>query len=69
VFYLSDEQKRTAEALIEQLRAKGYKVATEVVPAGTFWPAEEYHQDYLRKHPERTSCPVRVPRFEAEARP
>ena len=67
VFYLSDEQKRTAEALIEQLRAKGYKVATEVVPAGTFWPAEEYHQDYLRKHPERTSCPVRVPRFDTPA--
>ncbi|MBE3135219.1 MAG: peptide-methionine (S)-S-oxide reductase, partial [Acidobacteria bacterium] len=56
-----------AEALIAQLRAKGYKVATEVVPAGTFWPAEEYHQDYLAKHPERTSCHVRVPRFDTPA--
>jgi len=67
VFYLGEEQKRTAEALIGQLRAKGYKVATEVVPAGTFWPAEEYHQDYLRKHPEQQSCHVRVPRFDTPA--
>jgi len=63
IFYLNDEQKKTAEALIAQLRAKGYKVATEVTPASTFWRAEEYHQDYIRKHPERP-CHVRVKRFD-----
>jgi len=63
IFYLNDEQKKTAEALIAQLRAKGLKVATEVTAASTFWRAEEYHQDYIRKHPERP-CHVRVPRFD-----
>jgi peptide methionine sulfoxide reductase msrA/msrB len=63
VFYLNDDQKHTADGLIAQLRAKGYDVATQVSPATTFWPAEEYHQDYLRKHPERPTCQVRVPRF------
>jgi peptide methionine sulfoxide reductase msrA/msrB len=64
VFYLDDEQKRTVEKLIAILRSKGLSVATQVVPAAKFWPAEEYHQDYLRKHPDRQSCHVRVPRFE-----
>ena len=63
VFTLGEEQKRTAEKLIALLRAKGCKVATEVMPAATFWPAEEYHQDYLGKHPQR-ACQARVMRFD-----
>jgi len=63
IFYLNDEQKKTAEALIAQLRAKGLKVATEVTPASTFWRAEDYHQDYIRKHPERP-CHLRVKHFD-----
>ena len=46
VFYLNEEQKQIAERLISILEDKGYKVATEVTPATTFWPAERYHQDY-----------------------
>jgi peptide methionine sulfoxide reductase msrA/msrB len=65
VFYLDEQQKRTAEKLIGLLRAKGFAVATELVPAGAFWLAEAYHQDYLNKHPERGSCHVRVPRFDS----
>ena len=64
VFYADEEQRRTAEALVAQLRANGYAVATEIEPATTFWPAEAYHQDYLRKHPERPVCHARVPRFD-----
>jgi len=64
VFYRSEEQKKAAGKLIGELKEKGYKVVTEVAPASTFWAAEDYHQDYLTKHPERPSCHVRVPRFE-----
>lgn len=49
IFYVNEAQKRTAEALIAQLREGGRDVATQLLPASTFWPAEEYHQDYLRK--------------------
>ena len=62
VFYTSPEQKETAEKLIGLLRSRGYDVVTEVAPASTFWPAEEYHQDYIAKHPERT-CHLPVNRF------
>jgi len=46
IFYVDDEQKRIAEELIKTLKDKGYKVATKVTKATTFWPAEDYHQDY-----------------------
>jgi peptide methionine sulfoxide reductase msrA/msrB len=46
VFYLNDEQKKIAENLISILKSKGYNVATKVTKATTFWPAEDYHQDY-----------------------
>lgn len=46
VFYTTPAQRATAEKLIAELRAKGYDVATRVTAATTFWPAEEYHQDY-----------------------
>ena len=64
IFYLTDEQKRAAEKLINQLRELSYNVVTEVAPAGEFYPAEEYHQDFMKKHPNRPSCHIRAPRFE-----
>ena len=49
VFYLNDEQKATTEKLIQQLKDKGLKVVTQVVPATKFYPAEDYHQQYYEK--------------------
>lgn len=63
VFYLSDEQKAVAEDLIAQLEAKGYDVATEVTEASTFWPAEDYHQDYYAKTGKSPYCHVYTKRF------
>jgi len=54
VFYGNDDQKRIATAYIAQLeRAKVYpqKIVTQVVPLAVFYPAENYHQDYVRHHP------------------
>ena len=63
IFFINDRQKQTAEKLIGLLRRRGCDVVTELTPAGTFWAAEDYHQDYLGKHPERPACHFRVERF------
>lgn len=54
VFFVDTEQKRVAEAYIAQLTAAGAfaaPIVTQVVPLPAFYPAEEYHQNYLSKHP------------------
>jgi peptide-methionine (S)-S-oxide reductase len=54
IFYASDEQRKIAEAYIAQLdAAKIYSqpIVTRVVPLQAFYPAEDYHQDYLKHHP------------------
>jgi peptide-methionine (S)-S-oxide reductase len=53
IFYANDEQKRIAEAYIDQLtKAKTFPrpIVTQVAPLKTFYPAEDYHQDYLVHH-------------------
>ena len=50
IFYVDEEQKRIAEKLIGELRKGDRDVVTQLVAASTFWVAEEYHQDYIRKH-------------------
>jgi len=54
IFYANSEQKQTALAYIEQLNtAKVFPapIATQVVPLQGFYPAEEYHQNFLARHP------------------
>lgn len=63
VFYLDDDQKKTAEKLIDILKEKGYKVATTVEKADTFWPAEDYHQQYYKKKRGTPYCHVYTKRF------
>lgn len=56
VFYRNEAQKRTAlETRAALTGAGGLKgrVMTDVRPAQPFWPAEEYHQDFARRNPER----------------
>lgn len=63
IFYLTKEQKETTLKLIKILQNKGYHVATEVRPAGPFYKAEEYHQDYYEKTGKTPYCHARVSRF------
>lgn len=52
IFYHDQEQKRLAEKSKQELAASGRfdkPIVTEIVPASTFYPAEEYHQKYYQK--------------------
>jgi peptide-methionine (S)-S-oxide reductase len=54
IFYANEEQKRIAQAYIEQLnQAKVFegRIVTEVSPLKAFYKAEGYHQDYALRHP------------------
>ncbi|WP_323845245.1 peptide-methionine (S)-S-oxide reductase MsrA [Microbulbifer magnicolonia] len=54
IFYGSPEEKRLAEASKQQVAAKlGKPIVTEVQPAATFYPAEQYHQNYYQRNPVR----------------
>lgn len=56
VFYTSEEEQRLAEAskiAIEQTKQFPEPIVTELVPATTFYMAENYHQDYYKKNPFR----------------
>jgi len=55
IFYADPEQQRIAQAYIDQLsKAKTFArpIVTQLTPLNAFYPAEDYHQDYLAKHPE-----------------
>ena len=59
IFYLDEEQRRTAWEVIRTVDASGdwnARVVTEVVPFKEFYRAEEYHQKYLVKHPHGYTC-------------
>jgi len=56
VFYLNEEQRLLAEASKQALGKSGRfnrPIVTEIVAASTFYPAEDYHQDYYKKNPLR----------------
>ena len=59
IFYYEEEQRAAAEKKIAELEAAGRfggaPIVTEVTKASTFWPAENYHQDYYKKSASKYS--------------
>jgi peptide-methionine (S)-S-oxide reductase len=55
IYFLDDAQRKAAEASRDALLKSGRfaQIHTEIVAATTFYPAEEYHQDYYKKNPLR----------------
>jgi peptide methionine sulfoxide reductase msrA/msrB len=61
IFYASEAQKKTAEAVKAKWDKSGKfsrPITTEITATGKFYPAEEYHQKYLVKHPGGYTCHV-----------
>lgn len=59
IFYHSDEQKKTAEEIINEVNeAKIYDnpIVTEVTEFTNFYPAEDYHQEYFANNPNQPYC-------------
>ena len=60
IFYHSSEQKKEAEEVTRKANEQWYKgkISTEVLEAGQWWDAEEYHQLYLERNPGGYECPA-----------
>ncbi len=59
IFYESEAQRATAEEVKARVQASGKwkaPIVTQIVKASTWYPAEDYHQDYLQKHPGGYTC-------------
>lgn len=56
IFYYDEEQRTLAEQSKKELAASGVfdkPIVTPIIPAATFYPAEDYHQDYYKENPVR----------------
>jgi peptide methionine sulfoxide reductase msrA/msrB len=56
IFHKTDKEKEIIVRLIDILKTKGYEIATKVIPAETFWEAEDYHQDYYDRKKSQPYC-------------
>jgi peptide-methionine (S)-S-oxide reductase len=63
IFYSNEQQKQAAEEAIRRNQPYWQSpIVTVLEPLSTFWPAEDYHQDYLRKNPGGYTCHFERPR-------
>lgn len=59
IFYHNDVQKEVAAEIRDEIAAAGLyenPIVTEITPAGEFWPAENYHQEYFANNPNQPYC-------------
>ncbi len=59
IFWHDETQKAEAESLVARLTAErvfDQPIVTELAPAATFWPAEDYHQRYFDRNPHQPYC-------------
>jgi peptide-methionine (S)-S-oxide reductase len=59
IYFTNDEQRATAQTLIDELtadKAFGARIVTELVPLANYFPAEEYHQDFFERNPHQGYC-------------
>ncbi|MHA3104250.1 peptide-methionine (S)-S-oxide reductase MsrA [Acinetobacter sp. ANC 3791] len=61
IYYYNNEQKQQAKQFIDELKAEGVQVVTELTAAPIFYAAEDYHQNYYAKNPSQGYCNFAIP--------
>ena len=61
IYYYNNEQKQQAKQFIDELKAEGVQVVTELTAAPVFYAAEDYHQNYYAKNPSQGYCNFAIP--------
>ncbi|MFW1733446.1 peptide-methionine (S)-S-oxide reductase MsrA [Acinetobacter sp. ULE_I001] len=61
IYYFNEQQKLESEQFIEQLKADGLNIVTELSSAPAFHPAEEYHQNFFARNPAQGYCNFAIP--------
>ncbi|MFV5190910.1 MULTISPECIES: peptide-methionine (S)-S-oxide reductase MsrA [Acinetobacter] len=61
IYYFDNEQKQQAEQVIQSLEDEGLNIVTELSPVTTFYPAEEYHQNFFARNPSQGYCNFSIP--------
>lgn len=61
IYYFNDEQKQQAEQVIQSLQNESLNIVTELSPAPTFYPAEDYHQNFYARNPSQGYCNFSIP--------
>lgn len=59
IYFTTPGQKQVADDLIREMsqdKVRGAPIVTEVQPLGTYWPAEDYHQDFFERNPHQGYC-------------
>lgn len=63
VYYHDEPQRETVEAFVDELESAGVyddPIVTEIEPIGEFYVAEDYHQNYFEKNPDKPYCAAQV---------
>jgi methionine-S-sulfoxide reductase len=63
IFYKNKQEQEAIEAVLDEFKKKKTfrgKIVTELSPLRIFYPAEEYHQDYFEKHPDKPYCETNI---------
>jgi len=63
IFYKTKEEKEAIAEVLDEFKKKRTfraKIVTEISPLRIFYPAEDYHQDYFEKHPDKPYCDINI---------
>lgn len=61
IYYFNEEQKQQAEQTIQSLEDENLNIVTELSPIPTFYPAEDYHQNFYARNPSQGYCNFSIP--------